>query len=264
MPPEPAPPMETRCRARPESICGGREGTWEQLGAQKRKIAVPSMPSEPAMPMETQCRARPESIYRAAGPGPCASRARGQATLGSGKGCRVGSQDRGGGRASRAGPAHGNPMPGKARIHLAGGGREHGSNWGPRNGRSQCLACRPSRPCPWKPDAGQGPESIYRGPKPLVLARLVTGAGTNSSVNGFGPCPASGFHGRGQLGRHARHRDLPFRGSHVPSCPGTHRPVNGFRPCPASGFHGHGRLGRHAKDCDLPFRGPHVPEYGLV
>ena len=86
-------PMETQCRARPESICGGREGTWEQLGAQKRKIAVPSMPSEP----------------------------------------------------------------------VAGGGREHGSNWGPRNGRSQCLACRPSRPRPWKPDAGQGPNPFTGG-----------------------------------------------------------------------------------------------------
>ena len=65
-------PMETQCRARPESVYHqapvllGREGTWEQLGAQKRKIAVPNMPSEPAMPMETRCRARPESIYRAA------------------------------------------------------------------------------------------------------------------------------------------------------------------------------------------------------
>ena len=137
----------------------------------------------------------------------------------------------------------------KARIHLPGAGGNMGAIGGAMPMETRCRA---------------RPESIYRGPKPLVLARLVTGAGTNSSVNGFGPCPASGFHGRGQLGRHARHRDLPFRGSRVPSCPGTRSSVNGFRPCPASGFHGHGWPQRHAKDCDLPFRGPHVPEYGLV
>ena len=139
MPPEPAPPMETRCRARPESICRGREGTWEQLGAQKRKIAVPSMPSEPAPPMETRCRARPESIYR---------------------------------------------------------GRE--GTWEQLGAPKRKIAVpsTPSEPAmPMKTRCRARPESIYRGPKPLVLARLVTGAGTNSSVNGFGPCPASGFHG---------------------------------------------------------------------
>ena len=49
--------------------------------------------------------------------------------------------------------------------------------------------------------------------KPLnLLPGKHKGLGTRSSVNGFGPCPASGLHGRGRLGRHARHRDLPFLG----------------------------------------------------
>ena len=107
------------------------------IEAQKRKIAVPSMPSEPAPP-KPDAGQGPNPFTELRVPSPLCFPGRRlsgfrqwQLVARTGNEGAWKMEDRSPEHASRAGPAHGNPMPGKARIHLPGAGGNMGAIGGP-------------------------------------------------------------------------------------------------------------------------------------